>query len=145
NEVVVNVGGAAACSLAPAVPTGVTTSSSGSNVTIGGQQPAVGCPPTSYILQAGSPPGLSNLANFNTGSDSTTFSAGGVGAGTYYIRVIAVNAGGASGPSQDVALVVGGGGCSAAPGAPSSFLASASGSTVTFAWQAASGSPSTYV
>ncbi|HJZ77552.1 MAG TPA: choice-of-anchor tandem repeat GloVer-containing protein [Vicinamibacterales bacterium] len=149
NEVIVAVGsgggGGTSCNLAPAVPTGLTTSSSGSNITISWQRPPVGCPPTSYILQAGSAPGLSNLANFNTGSDSTAFSAGGVGAGTYYIRVIAVNAGGASGPSQDVALVVGGGSCSGAPGAPTSFLASVSGSTVTFAWQAAPGSPSTYV
>jgi uncharacterized repeat protein (TIGR03803 family) len=145
NEIVVNVGGGGACGLAPAVPTGLTTSSSGSNITISWQRPAVGCAPTSYILQAGSAPGLSNLANFNTGSDSTTFSAGGVGAGTYFIRVIAVNAAGASGPSQDVPLVVGGGSCSGVPGAPTSFLASVSGSTVTFAWQAASGTPSTYV
>jgi uncharacterized repeat protein (TIGR03803 family) len=145
NEIVVTVGGEVSCNLAPAVPTGLTTSSSGSNVTINWQRPAVGCAPTSYVLQAGSSPGLSNLANFNTGSDSTTFSAGGVGAGTYYIRVIAVNAAGASGPSQDVPLVVGGGSCSGLPGAPTSFLASVSGSTVTFAWQAASGTPSTYV
>ena len=145
NEIVVTVGGGGACNLAPAVPTGLTTSSSGSNVSISWQRPAVGCAPTSYILQAGSAPGQSNLANFNTGSDSTSFSAGGVGAGTYYIRVIAVNAAGASGPSQDVPLVVGGGSCSGAPGAPTSFLASVSGSTVTFAWQAASGTPSTYV
>ena len=145
NEIVVTVGGGGGCNLAPAAPTGLTTSSSGSNVTINWQRPAVGCAPTSYILQAGSAPGLSNLANFNTGSDSTTFSAGGVGAGTYYIRVISVNGGGASAPTQDVPLVVGGGGCSGAPGPPTSFLASVSGSTVTFAWQAASGSPSSYL
>src|SRR5262249_14718667 len=145
NEIVVSVGGGGACNLAPAVPTGLTTSASGSNVTISWQRPAVGCPPTSYIIQAGSAPGQSNLANFNTGSDSTTFSAGGVGAGTYYIRVVAMNAGGASAPTPDVPLVVGGGACAGPPGAPSSFLASVSGSTVTFAWQAASGTPSSYV
>jgi uncharacterized repeat protein (TIGR03803 family) len=145
NEIVVTVGGGSGCSLVPAVPTGLSTSSSGSNVTISWQKPAVGCPPTSYILQAGSAPGLSNLANFNTGSEATTFSTGGVGAGIYYIRVLAVNAAGSSVASPDVQLVVGGGGCSAPPGAPGSFLANVSGSTVTFAWLAASGSPTTYV
>lgn len=142
NEIVVSVSGG--CGLAPAVPTGLATSSNGSSVTITWQTPAVGCAPTVYILQAGSAPGLSNLANFSTGNASTTFSANGVGAGTYYVRVLAANASGTSGPSPDVALIVGGGGCSAPPGASSGLTVSVSSATVTFAWLAAPGSPSSY-
>ncbi len=143
NEIVVTVAGG--CGLVPAVPTGLATAASGSTVTITWQTPAVGCAPTSYIIQAGSAPELSNLANFSTGNTATSFSASGVGAGSYYIRVLGVNAAGAGGPSPDVLLVVGGGGCSAAPGASPGLSVSVSTSTVTFAWLAASGSPGSYI
>ena len=143
NEIVVTVAGG--CSLAPAVPTGLATAASGSTITLTWQTPAVGCAPTAYIIQAGSAPGLSNLANFSTGNAATSFSAGGVGAGSYYVRVLAANAAGSSGPSPDVLLVVGGGGCSAPPGASPGLSVSVSASTVTFAWLAASGSPSSYI
>lgn len=139
NEIVVVVSGAGGCNIPPAVPTGLATSSNGSNVTLTWQTPAVGCPPTSYIIQAGSTPGASNLANFSTGNTATSFSTSGVGAGVYYIRILAANGAGTSGPSPDVALVVGGGGCGAAPGASPSLSVSVSGSTVTFAWLPASG------
>ena len=146
NEVVVTVGGATpACNIVPAVPTGLSTSASGSTVTISWQRPAVGCPPTYYVIQAGSAQGLSNLANFSTGNDATSFSAGGVGSGTYYIRILSGNAAGTSGPSPDALLTVGGGGCSAPPGAAAGLIASVSGTTVTFAWLAASGSPTSYI
>jgi uncharacterized repeat protein (TIGR03803 family) len=143
NEIVVTVSGG--CGLVPAVPTGLATSSSGSSVTITWQTPAVGCRPTYYIIQAGSAPGLSNLANFSTGNDTPTFSANGVGAGTYYIRILGGNSAGTSGPSPDVLLVVGGGGCSAPPGASPGLSVSVSGTTVTFAWLAAPGSPTGYL
>src|SRR5207302_1029940 len=94
---------------------------------------------TSYIIQAGSAPGQSNLANFSTGNTNTTFSASGVGAGQYYVRVLGANAAGASGPSADVLLSVGPGACSSGPSASPGLSASVSGSTITFAWLAASG------
>lgn len=143
NEVIVTVAGG--CGFAPAVPTGLTTSASGSTVTLTWQKPAVGCAPTSYIIQAGSSPGASNLANFSTGNTDTSFSAGGVGAGAYYVRVLAATAAGTSGPSPDSLLIVGGGGCSAAPGASPGLSVSVSAATVTFAWLAAPGSPTSYI
>ena len=144
NEVVVTVGGAG-CGLVPAVVTGLSTSSSGSSVTITWQKPAVGCAPTAYIIQAGSAPGLSNLANFSTGNTDTSFSASGIGNGSYYIRIIGTNAAGAGGASADVVLTVGNGSCTAAPGASASLTVSVSASTtLTFAWLAASGSPASY-
>jgi hypothetical protein len=60
-----------------------------------------------YVLEAGSTPGASNLANFPTGNAATIFVASGVSAGTYYVRIRAMNAGGTSAPSNEVVVVVG--------------------------------------
>jgi hypothetical protein len=106
NEVVVIVGGA--CTSAPGAPTGLGSSVSGSTVTLTWTAPAGGCAPTGYIVEAGSSSGASNLANFNTGSTATTFSAGGVPNGTYFVRARAANSNGTSGVSNEITVVVGG-------------------------------------
>jgi hypothetical protein len=62
---------------------------------------------TSYILEAGSAPGLSNLANSDLGSAAQTFTAAGVASGTYYVRVRAKNACGTSGPSNEIVVSMG--------------------------------------
>ncbi|MCX6549929.1 MAG: PKD domain-containing protein, partial [Acidobacteria bacterium] len=81
-----------------------------------------------------------------TGSTATTFAASGIGNGTYYLRVRATNSFGTSGPSNEATLVVGGGGCSIAPGAPGSLtITQNSGGNVAFRWTAAAGGPTTYV
>lgn len=102
NEVIVVVG-AFGCIAPPGPPTGLSHTVSGSTVTFswaGG----TGCSATSYILQAGSGPGLSNFANFNTGNSATTYVAAGVGSGTYVVRVLAANPNGVSGPSNEISL-----------------------------------------
>jgi matrixin len=129
----------------PGAPTGLTTAASGTTVTLSWRAPSTGGSPSAYVIEAGSDAGLSNLANFSTGSRSTSFAAAGVGSGAYYFRVKARNAAGTSGASNESLLTIGGGICSAAPGAPSGFSASANGSTVTLRWNAASGNPATYV
>jgi len=50
----------------------------------------------------------------------------------------------ASGASNEIAVVVGGG-CSSAPGAPAGLTYSVSGSTVTLTWNAAPGAVTSYV
>jgi len=104
-------------------------------------------PVTSYTVEAGSSSGLANLANFNTGNAATSLTAPGVPAGTYYVRVRAVNAAGVSAASNEVIAVVGTGGCAGVPNAPTAFTAAVSGSTVTLAWSAPAGGcpPTTYV
>src|SRR6185436_11497804 len=129
----------------PGAPTGLTASAVGSTVTIRWSAPASGTP-TSYVLEAGSATGLSNLANFNTGSASTSFSTSGVANGTYFVRVKAVNASGTSAASNEATLVVGPAACAGAPGAPGGLtIVGNSGGTVVLSWTAASGSPSTYI
>ncbi len=129
-----------AAALAPSAPAGLTATAVGSTVTLTWLSPASTDRPDAYIIEAGSTPGAANLANFSTGTNVTTFSASGVGAGSYYVRVRASNSSGASAASDEVLLVVGGGvACTSAPGAPTGLVTSASGSTVTLTWSAPAG------
>ena len=130
--------GSAAATM-PGSPLNLSTSSSGSSVTLTWSAPASGDAVTSYVIEAGSAPGLANLANFVTGSTATSFSAAGVGNGTYYVRVRAQNAGGTSAASNESTLVVGSTACASAPNAPSGLAISSSGSTVTLTWSAPAG------
>ena len=106
NEIVLTVV-AAACTSVPGTPTGLTGSAAGSSVMLQWTAPASGCAPTTYMIEAGSLPALSNLANIATGTTATTFAGAGVGRGTYYLRVRAANQAGASGPSNEITLTVG--------------------------------------
>ncbi len=115
NEFQLVVTAAAPCGSLSA-PTGLLASVTGSTVVLTWATPS-GCAPTSYIIQAGSTPGASNLANFSTGSTATTFTATDVGAGTYYIRVLGVNAAGQSPASAEIVVTVG-------PAAPVTLIAS---------------------
>ncbi len=130
---------ASAAAAAPGAPTNLTSSSSGGNVTLAWSAPGSGDPVTAYVIEAGSSPGLANLANFSTGNAATSFSASGVGAGTYYVRVRAQNAAGVGPSSNESTLVVGASGCSVAPGAPAGLASAVSGSTVTLSWSAPAG------
>jgi len=143
NEIVVTVGGGG-CAQAPGAPADLTASVNGSSLTLTWQPPLSGCGPTAYTIDAGSGVGLSNLASFSTGTTATSFSASGVGAGVYYVRVRASNVAGTSGPSNEVQFIVGAGPCSAAPPSPTRLAASVGGFTVTLSWNAAAGA-TTYV
>ena len=143
NEVQVVVGGPPACAPLNA-PTGLIATINGTTVTLSWTQPT-GCAPTSYIIQAGSTSGASNLANFSTGSPATTFTAVNVGAGTYYVRVISEGSGAVSPASTEIVFTVGT--CGTAPGAPTNLQAAVSGSTVAFTWTAPSSgcAPTSYL
>ena len=103
NEVAVVVTGGGC--VPPSVPTGfIVALNSGGNVGLQWNAPAGG--PAFYVLEAGSGPGASNLANANIGA-TTTFVTTGVGVGTYYLRIRAGNGCGLSGASLEITLVVG--------------------------------------
>jgi hypothetical protein len=107
NEIIVSVGGAQPCGCAStlAAPAALSSVVSGSNVTLNWSPSIDG--PSSYVVEAGSYPGASNLANFDTLSTGTTYFAPGVGAGTYFVRVRAKNACGVSGGSNEIIVAVG--------------------------------------
>jgi fibronectin type III domain protein len=131
NEVQLVVAGGTNPCVVLSPPLGLTGNVIGNNVILEWTPPS-SCAPTAYVIQAGSAPGLSNLANFSTGSTAVTFTASNVGPGTYFIRVLSSANGLVSTPSNEVALTVGS--CGVVPNAPQNLRATASGSTVTVTW-----------
>ena len=87
NEVQVIVGGGPTGGSCPSAPRSLNVvTQTGGNITLGWSPPLTGVA-TSYFIQAGSSPGLSNLANFDTGSTALTLGVNNVPAGNYYVRV----------------------------------------------------------
>lgn len=130
---------------APGPPTSLTATSSGSNVTLLWGAPTTGGTASGYTIEAGTSSGASDIS-FPTGSTATTYSASGVAAGSYFVRVKATNAAGTSAASNEALLTVGGGACTAAPGAPGALtLVTNAAGTVGLSWTAASGGPTTYI
>jgi hypothetical protein len=140
NEVLVTVGGV--CAGPPNPPGTLEASVTGGTVALAWSAPDGGCPPTGYVILAGSAPGFANVANASVGP-ATDFLAS-APPGTYFVRVIAVNALGASAPSNEVVVIVT---LSTVPAAPVAFSASASGTTAMFSWapSPAGGAPTSYL
>jgi hypothetical protein len=130
----------------PNPPTGFSATVSGSVVTLNWTAPATGDAPTSYLVQAGSATGLSDLASFTTGNAATSLAVFNVPPGVYYVRILAINSAGTSGPSNEFAVVVGGTAPCVSVSAPTNFAATVTGSTVVLTWTAPGGcSPTSYV
>lgn len=116
----------------PGIPSGLAATVTGTTVTLNWTAPATGGGISTYVVEAGSAPGLVNLANVQTGSAAPSVSFAGVPAGSYYVRVRARNAVGTSAPSNEIVLSIG---CDA-PAAPGSLAFTKSGANVTFTWLA---------
>ncbi|HTM31686.1 MAG TPA: fibronectin type III domain-containing protein [Vicinamibacterales bacterium] len=125
NEIALSLG----CTAAPPAPFYPTVTVAGDRVSIGWSQSAFG-DPTYYVVEAGSAPGLANLARVTTLAPAPFEAV--APDGTYFVRVRAGNACGISDPSSDVSLTVGSGG--AVPAAPAWTTAMVSGSSVTLTW-----------
>ena len=114
NEVPVVV---TAMSVPPAAPTDLAAYVNGTSALITWSAGSGGGAPTSLVLFAGSAPGASDIGAFPVGL-GTQLSVPNVGAGNYYLRIAAANAGGLSPASNEVLLQMpAGGGCSAPTGA----------------------------
>ena len=81
------------------------------------QAPATGGLPTNYLVEAGSAPGSSDLANFSNGPATSLHAAIPLGR-TIFVRVRAMNSSGVSLPSNEVSFTAGGG---TPPGPPTSL------------------------
>lgn len=103
-EVTVRVG-ATGCSSAPGAPSGLSAATAGGGAVV----LTWAAPPgaiTSFVLEAGSGPGQSDLANTDLGSAATTLTASGVPAGVYYVRVRAKNTCGTGPPSSETIVTL---------------------------------------
>jgi predicted phage tail protein len=128
----------------PGEPTGLTVSASGDAVTLSWLTPQTGGPVAAYFIEAGSRPGLADLAGFSTGGTTPTFSTSGVPDGDYYLRVRAINAAGMSAASTESRVTVQT--CTGAPGAPLNLrVTSQGGGQVTLVWDAPPGTPRSYL
>ena len=90
-------------STAPAAPGTLTASSADGVVSLAWGAAAGNA--TTYVIEAGSAPGLANLAVFQTGHLDTAFATP-APPGRYYVRVRAANTFGASAPSNEIVVVV---------------------------------------
>ena len=88
----------------PGSPFALEGSVIGSTVLFSWGAPSIGTGPFQYVLEAGSGPGLANLAALAVGG--TTFSTSGVPPGTYYVRVRASGPGGVGPAGNEVVVVV---------------------------------------
>jgi hypothetical protein len=130
-DVAIVMGASSGCVGLPGPPVLLTPVTNGRNVTLSWNIPAVGRP-TSYMLFAGSGPGLSDLAAFNTGNAASSFAAS-APAGVYYVRIAALNSCGAGPVSNEVSFSIEAG----LPGIPQNLLAEvAPNGGVTLSWTA---------
>jgi predicted phage tail protein len=117
-------------STAPGVPRSLTSSVSGSAVTLGWQPPSTGGGASNYLVYVGTASGWSDVINaYNVGN--TLRVSGSLGRGTYYARVRAANAAGTSLSSNEVSFRIG-----RRLRTPTAFTVSWQGSVATLSWTA---------
>jgi hypothetical protein len=133
-EVIARGEGAVPCA-APGPPAALGASVAGSRVSLSWQPPATGAP-TRYVVEAGSAPGLANLAVLPLAGEASSFAVDAPN-GRYFVRVRAANACGAGGASNEVVVDVPG--ACAAPVPPGSISVMVSGGRVSLGWPAVPG------
>ncbi len=118
---------------APNAPGGLTAHVAGTLVTLR-WAPGAGAAATSYQILIGSVPGASDLGTLSVREPALTVAS--VPTGTYYVRVIGLNASGASAPSPETVVVAGTG----LPPPPTGVVAAGGpGGSVRVFWRAAPG------
>jgi hypothetical protein len=105
NEVIASVPSGPGCTAPPNAPTNLAATVVGSLVTLSWTAPVGGCAADAYSVQAGSAPGLTDIAILNVGA-ATSLSVV-APAGRYYVRVVALNASGGSVGSVEIVVNVG--------------------------------------
>jgi hypothetical protein len=130
---------------APLPPTLLSPNVVGTVVTLGWTANAAGPAATLYQINAGSAPGLSDLAIITVAATPTSFTAV-APPGTYYVRMFALNSSGPSAASNELTILIGGGPC-VVPGSPTGLAATVLAGSVTLRWNAplAGGPPTGYL
>lgn len=129
----------------PGAPSGLAVSAVGTTATFTWNAPASGGTPTGYTLLAGLTPGFTTpYASLSLPASPRSVVVPGVPPGVYYVRLVAVNAGGAGAASNEVTLTVA---APALPTAPTLNAPVVSGTTVSFSWTPGlgGGAPTSYV
>lgn len=130
NEVVLNVGAPQACVAPPGVPK-FTAEALGTHVKLS-WAPGAGDAPTSYLLDVGTTHGQRDIISVPLRPDMNTLTAP-VPNGSYALRLIAVNACGASAWGAEATVTVGSPPI-ARPGAPSGLAAQVNGRAIGLTW-----------
>jgi hypothetical protein len=93
------------CTAPPAAPANLTYTKSGDVITGSWSAPAGENAPTTYVVEAGSGPGLNDQGTYVVPATQTTFGRP-TPPGSYYVRVFARNACGTSPASNEVQFSV---------------------------------------
>ena len=140
---------------AAANATGGNSQAPSLSVTISGSTVSLNWPAATgavmhYVVEAGSAPGLVDIARVTTGTNSLVAHA--VPNGVYHVRVRAMTSAGLTAPSAETSFVVGGAvaagsSCASAPLAPTNLTAAVSGGVVRLSWTNAAGActPTHYI
>ncbi len=127
-------------------PTNLSATITGSTITFTWALPPLGLPGVSFILEAGTAPGLTNITPGLPIGSATSFTVPGVPPGTYYVRVRSVHASGTSAPTPDIAVTVGGAGCTSPPQPPLDFDYQFDSGVLRLSWIAGAGpAPTGYI
>jgi hypothetical protein len=117
----------------PGAPVGVSAVVSGPIVTLSWSAPNSGGAPTTYLIDAGTSSGASDVASGLSVGNTLGVASPPLAAGTYFVRVSAANQFGPGPVSTEVSFTIQG---LTTPGAPIGLTGSVSGTLVTIAWQA---------
>jgi len=128
NEVVIGTGQAAP----PAAPAALLATVVGTQLTFRWEPPATGAVVAGYELHAGWSPGATTIGRIPLPASPRQFAIA-APPGTYYVRVVAVNAAGAGPPSPEVTVTPGAGACTA-PGPPTGVQASVAAGAIAIRW-----------
>jgi hypothetical protein len=141
NEVQIALGQAAP----PLPPQALLATVQGTAVSLQWTENPFGPVITGYQVHAGSVSGVTNIGVIPVSAAARVLNVS-APAGTYFVRLVAVNAAGASGPSNEAVVTTGAGICTV-PAVPAGLLAAATPGVISVRWNppAAGAIPSSYV
>jgi hypothetical protein len=141
NEVQIALGQAAP----PLAPQALLVTVQGTAVTLQWTENPLGPAITGYQVHAGTASGITNIGVIPVAASARSLSVS-APAGTYFVRLVAVNAAGPGGPSNEAVVITGAGICTT-PATPTGLQAAAAAGVISVRWSppSAGAIPLTYV